>query len=202
MHNSSPQLTMLDLGQLATAYNPGISAAIGAALEQAGAVCLDSQGHSPGDNLGVTGAIQRVFRLTWTRATPQALRGWNDPVEAVEDGAACIAVMLSNVLLEQLVILRSRRGTGFDYFLGDRNTANMSEAEEAVTTSLAPLLIDEQVTVRGRLEVSGIMSGTDTQISGRVNQKLLQTDASDHLGIPAYVIVVEFGRPIAEVRKK
>ncbi len=150
----------------------------------------------------MTGSTQQVYRVMWTRPTPQAFRGWNDPVEAVEDGAAGIAVMLSNALLEQLVILHSRRGTGFDYFLGDRNMANMTEAEEAVTTSLAPLLIDEQLTVRGRLEVSGIMSGTDTQISGRVNQKLLQTDASDHLGIPAYVIVVEFGRPIAEVRKK
>lgn len=193
---------MLDLRRLTIAHNPGISPEIGSALEQAGAVCLESQGHLPGEGLGVTGSTQQVYRVTWTRATPQAFRGWNDPVEAVEDGAAGIAVMLFNVLLEQLVILRSRRGTGFDYFLGDRKTADMTEAEEAVTTSLAPLLLDEQLTVRGRLEVSGIMSGTDTQISGRVNQKLLQTNASDHLGIPAYVIVVEFGRPIAEVRKK
>ena len=123
-------------------------------------------------------------------------------MEAVEDGAAGIAIVLSNLLLERLVILRSRRGTGFDYFLGDQNVADITEAELAVTSALAPLLKDEELIVRGRLEVSGIMSGADAQISGRVNQKLQQTDASDHLGIPAHVIVVEFGRPIAEVREK
>ena len=123
-------------------------------------------------------------------------------MEAVEDGAAGIAIVLSNLLLERLVNLHSRRGTGFDYFLGDRNVADITEAELAVTSAFAPLLKDEELIVRGRLEVLGTMSGTDAQISGKVNQKLQQTDASDHLGIPAHVIALEFGRLIAEVREK
>lgn len=70
-----------------------------------------------------------------------------NPGISPEIGAAGIAVVLSSVLLEQFVILRSRIGTGFDYFLADRNTAAMTEAEETVTTSLAPLPIGEQLTV-------------------------------------------------------
>ena len=193
---------MLDLDRLATAFNPGISSHIGGSLAEAGAVCLESQGHVPGVRLSVTSKTQQYFTLSWTRATLQAFRGWNDPIEATEDGAAGIAVLLSNLLLGHLVIARSRRGTGFDYYLGDRNTNLMTEAEQAVTGGLAPLLEDDGLVVRGRLEVSGLMVGSDTQVRGRVRQKIHQTGPSDNLGIPAYVIVVEFGRPLAEVREK
>ena len=35
-----------------------------------------------------------------------------------------------------------------------------------------------------------------------VREKLKQTNQSDDLQLPAYVVVVEFGRPLAEVQKK
>ena len=44
--------------------------------------------------------------------------------------------------------------------------------------------------------------GDDKIIKSRVAQKLKQTDRSDKTKLPAYVVVVEFGRPIADVRRK
>jgi hypothetical protein len=53
-----------------------------------------------------------------------------------------------------------------------------------------------------RLEISGINSGSNNDVDRRVRQKLTQTDRSDSLGLPAYVVVVEFGKPCSQVVKK
>jgi hypothetical protein len=53
-----------------------------------------------------------------------------------------------------------------------------------------------------RLEVSGIRKGSRSQINARVKQKTEQTRASDAEGLPAYIIVVEFSRPISTVSAK
>lgn len=128
--------------------------------------------------------------------------GWNDLAEAVEEGAAGIAVLLANRETGYLAIARSWKGTGFDYLLGDDDTLNISEAERSVSSQWAKVLGDTALVPRGRLEVSGILNGSDSQVRTRANQKLEQTESSDHWGIPAYVIIVEFGRPLAEVRAK
>ncbi|MEG3845987.1 hypothetical protein QT971_01810 [Microcoleus sp. herbarium19] len=76
------------------------------------------------------------------------------------------------------VIERSRKGTGFDYWLG-------------IQDSTATLPFQRMA----RLEVSGIRQGNRSQINARVKQKIEQTRASDAQGLPAYIIVVEFARP-------
>jgi hypothetical protein len=53
-----------------------------------------------------------------------------------------------------------------------------------------------------RLEVSGIRRGSRSQINARVKQKTEQTGASDAGELPAYIIVVEFSRPISIVIAK
>jgi hypothetical protein len=53
-----------------------------------------------------------------------------------------------------------------------------------------------------RLEVSGIRKGSRSQINARVKQKTYQTLASDAQGLPAYIIVVEFSRPISVINAK
>ncbi len=84
------------------------------------------------------------------------------------------------------VIERSRKGTGFDYWLGTQG-------------STATLPFDRMA----RLEVSGIRSkGNRSQINARVKQKTEQTRASDAQGLPAYIIVVEFSRPISVISAK
>ena len=172
---------MLDLCTLSEGL-PAISPEFGKHLAHAGAVCLESQGHEQGTGLQVRGLKEEEHALQWPAVTDQIQRGLNDPEDATEHGALGIAILLIKMLVGYSVILRSRRGTGFDYWLGD-------------TTS--PPFQD-----KARLEVSGIRRGDDKLVKNRVSQKLKQTNASDNSGLSAYVVVVEFGRPLADVRQK
>ena len=101
-----------------------------------------------------------------------------------------------------MVLSRSYKGTGFDYLLGDRNVAEVSNAERAATLEWAEVLRDDGLVVRARLEVSGIMRGTDVQVRRRVSSKLEQMSVSDGWGVPGYAVVVEFGRPLAVIAER
>ena len=171
-------------------------------MAKAVAVCLESQGHSPGVQLTVRGLSNSRYTLTWPMATPQSRRTRGDPQEATEEGATGIAILLAIREIGHTFILRSHKGTGIDYWLGDYDRSNVSTAERTMTTELQFLLEDDDLIVRGRIEVSGILQGNDSEVGARTRNKLSQTDRSDSSALPAYVTVVEFGRPLAEVRKK
>ena len=168
---------MLDLNSLGKGL-PAITPGFGMALAEAGGVCLESQNHSQGVQLRVRGYSNRCYPLDWPSITEQTRRCWNDQEVATEHGAMGIAVLLAQKETGYTVIRRSRKGTGFDYWMGD--------------VSVYPFQN------RARLEISGIREGNDQQVKARVQQKLKQTDRSDG-ALPAYVIVVEFGQPLAEV---
>ena len=193
---------MLDLNELDTDDIPGITREKGNDLAQAGAVCLELQRHQQGVRCPVRGYFRKSYTLAWPQVTDQAIRTWNDPDEAAEDGAAGIAALLASREIGYPVILRSRKTTGIDYWLGDRDVDNISQVEQAATMELREALQDDGLIVRGRMEVSGIQFGNDSIVRARVKRKLNQTNRSDHWGLPAYVVVVEFGRPLAEVRAK
>ena len=197
----------LDLNDLIAGDNPGITPEVGAALAQAGAVCLAERGHAPGATLTVRGDYDNRYQLAWTPVTQQARRTWNDDNEATEDGAAGVAVLLASREIGQAVIVRAMKSswrypTGFDYWLGDDRADDTSDAERAATESLVDTLADANLVARSRLEVSGIRSANDSVIRFRTRRKLRQMRTSDTLNLPGYVIIVEFGRPVAEVRKK
>ena len=111
--------------------------------------------------------------------TSQALKAWNDPEEATEQGAAGIAVLLAERETGYEVIRRSRKNTGFDYWLGEKTSHDFRE--------------------EAKLEVSGIRKGNNTDVRARVREKLRQMRRSRDLALPAYAIVVEFSKPLAEV---
>lgn len=201
-------LQMLNLNDLATGGNPGITAEKGSALAQAAAVCLEEQGHNQGTLFTIRGNVSnRTCPLAWPPANSQGRRTWNDAQEATAEGASGIAALLANREIGHQVILRSRKSTpqdptGFDYWLGDYDIINMSDVERRITDNLAIFLEDDGIAVRARAEVSGIRNGYDYTVNRRVDEKLEQMGRSDHLGIPAYAIVVEFGRPLAVVSEK
>ena len=178
---ASWNLRLLDLNELATGRIPGISPAVGMAIAEAAGICLESQGHAPGVILQVRGDSNGAYSLDWPLITAQALRAWQEPDEATEFGAAAIAVALAKVETGYEVIRRSHNGTGFDYWLGDETSQGFQD--------------------KAGLEVSGIRQGRDSIVSARVEDKLRQARRSRHLRLPIYVVVVEFGRPLAEVRK-
>lgn len=161
---------------------PGITPEVGAALIQACTVCLHDRGHQDEVVLTIRGIHSRTFILRWRPqdVTDQVRRTWNDLQEATEDGAACLACLLVLKLTEFTVIERSRKKTGFDYWLGHDNDTQLFNRD-------------------GRLEVSGILKGTDADINKRVKMKINQTSRTAHLGLPALAVVIEFGNPVAHV---
>ncbi|NET34853.1 MAG: hypothetical protein F6K19_22980 [Cyanothece sp. SIO1E1] len=170
----------LDLSELQGGL-PAITPAFGAALAEACAICLTGQGHQPGIELQVGGDFTEVFVLLWPKVTDQMRRCWNDEEYTTEQAAYGIALMLIQQLTEFTVVERSRRGTGFDYWLGNP----LESAERPFQKSV-------------RLEVSGIRQGNRRQIRSRVKLKMEQVKPTDELA-PAYIAVIEFSHPIAWV---
>jgi hypothetical protein len=159
---------------------PSIPPEFGACLAQAASVCLEEQGHSIGVEFKVTGDFEENYKLHWEEPTDQIRRCWNDHEVATEHGAYGMAFLLVRKLTEFTVIERSRKGTGFDYWLG---------TEEQLFKNKA------------RLEVSGIRRGDERAIKARVKKKINQTKPSDG-SLPAFIIIVEFSKPVSAMVKK
>jgi hypothetical protein len=130
------------------------------------------------------GIIKVECEVKWSREIDeQARRSWNDTQEMTEYGACGVAVLLVLKFTEYTVIERSKKGTGFDYWLGFKNS------ELPFQNS-------------ARLEISGILKGDKVAFNSRVNQKLKQTFPTDNTKLPAYVVVVEFSEPKAKMVTK
>jgi hypothetical protein len=150
----------------------GISPAKGCELAEAAGVCLDHHQHRSGVSLEVTGHECLSRGLTFEPPSDQARRTHADLQEATESGACAVAIVVVCTQTGLEVIERARKGTGVDYWLG--KTVGVFEA---------------------RLEVSGILSGTEPQIGGRVKDKLERMQRFDDEGLPGYAAIVEFSRP-------
>jgi hypothetical protein len=162
---------------------PAVTPAFGQGCAEAGSVCLEIQGHACGVRMTIGGSYTAEYEIYWSTVNEQTRRCWNDLQYATEYGAYGIAFLLIKYLTKYTVIERARKGPGFDFWLGRGLTNNIFQD-------------------KARLEVSGILSGTDGEINYRVKQKLEQTAPSDGRGWPAYVVVVEFDRPTSRVVQK
>lgn len=163
---------------------PGITPAIGETFAEAAAVCLEDQKHSSGVGINVNGDFSEAFAIAWDETTDQMRRSWADLQFATEMGAYGVAVVLLHELTELTVVERSRKGTGFDFWLGIKN-------------EIAKTLFQG----KARLEVSGILNGDENTIRSRVRQKLRQTNRSDG-SLPALIVIVEFSMPCSKVINK
>jgi hypothetical protein len=152
-------------------------------FSQAATVCLDSQNHSPGVTFKVEGDLSAQFQLFWKPVTMQMKDSCYDMQYATEAGAYCLAILMIQKLTEYKVIRQSQKGTGFDFWLGDKKD-------------------DYPFENKARLEISGILTGEQSQINQRISQKVAQTKQSNGLKLPAYIAVVEFGTPRLEVKQR
>ena len=148
-------------------------------MAEAASVCLKANGHGSPVTFAVRGKYECSAALTFLAVTDQMHRTHGDPDVATERGACAIAILLVCTLSEYTVVHRSYQGTGVDYFLGHKS--------------------DFLFQHKARLEVSGINTGSETDIRRRKRIKLEQAQRSDALQIPAIVVIVEFSRPMAEV---
>jgi len=132
--------------------------------------------------LTVQGSFETTFRLLWSTDVTEAMRRyWNDPDEAAEQGAYALALLVLRALAGLTVLERSRKGTGFDWWLSS---------------------VDNLFQVTARLEVSGIMRGSTRRVNGRFKERSAQTARSDPSGLTAFIAVVEFGRPTVRVVRR
>ena len=167
------QLSDIKLG------TPGITSIEGANLYENSIVALHNSGHQPPVELQMEGLRTEPFSLVWDNTfDDQMRRTYADEQSVTERAAVAISVMLALHNTTYTVIERSRKGTGFDYMLGD---------------SFDPLF-----TPKARLEIFGIMQESESNtLTKRFKQKATQTDRSDDCCLPAYVSVVEFRTPKA-----
>jgi len=177
-------VVVLDLRQLESGI-PALTQALGRVHAEAAAVCLENQGHQEPASLQVRKIETPKYDLRWPAITDTMRRAYEDMERATELGAYGVAILLVKDQTGLTAVRQSRKGTGFDYWLGPDGTDDQLVFQDAA-----------------RLEVSGILSGTDSQFLTRVKQKLKQTQPSDSSGLPAYACVVEFSRPQAEIATK
>lgn len=166
---------VIDLRELAKGA-PALTPALGEVLCEAATMCLEQVHQSPVP-MKVQGSKKAVFVLSWPAGTAQVRRSYNDLQDATRDGATGIAILLVKKTAGYTVVLRSRKGTGFDYWLGNAGDALFQN--------------------KARLEVSGILAGGPANIAARKKKKDVQTKRSDKLGLPAHIVVVEFAGPVA-----
>lgn len=178
-------LSRIDLAQLFEGL-PGVTQRRGEAHYEAVLICLKEHNHQSGIQCDLNNLDEKLstLELVWTeKITEQMRNSWSDPIEATEWGAAGIALLVILEFTEYTVIRRSRIGTGVDYWLGYKK--DVDDHNENV-------LKDE-----ARLEVSGILSARQTsKIKQRVNDKIKQSEKTDYSGLPTYIVVAEFSRPV------
>ena len=162
---------------------PGLTPASGLRLAEAAAVCFEKENHKSGVRLQKAGIISDDFHVDWPSVDERQRRCYADMQETTEDGACGVAILVVKEVTGLVVIERSRKKTGFDYWIGKNDY-------EGLPFVGIP-----------RLEVSGILTGTKAELHARVRQKKEQMKPTDHLG-GGLVAVVEFGTPIACVESK
>jgi hypothetical protein len=177
-------VVVLDLQDL-DAGMPALTSAMGSVLRESAAICLDFNRHASPVRLHLKKVSNAQVLLSWPSVTAQMKATYNDMQNSTEFGACGIAILVVRKITGLTVIEQSKKGTGFDYWLGaDEDDEVLPFANKA------------------RLEVSGILSGTPSQFKARIKQKLRQTETSDSSGLTAYAVVVEFSKPLAEIGKR
>lgn len=125
---------------------PGITPSHKQVLAEAAAVCLENQQHKPGVIFPQVGLMPEDVCVGWQSINDQQRRCYADMQEATEWGACAMAILMIKEATGKVVIERSKKGTGFDYWIGDSDDDWSLPFEGAA-----------------RLEVSGILQGTKSQ---------------------------------------
>jgi hypothetical protein len=162
----------------------GLTASGGTYFAEAASYCLHVHSHPNPVRLSLSGDLSGSGTLEWGSISAAHRRTHADLQDAAEFGACAIGIVIAVQLTGLSGVERSVKGTGVDFWLvkdsDDRGIFQRS----------------------ARLEASGILTGTETTIRARAKQKLAQTNPSDKAGLPAYVVVVEFGSPEARFLAK
>ena len=177
------EMEILNLERIRDGF-PGITPTFGGVLLEACLVCLEKQGHTSGAVLHVYGDWNIDVELRWnTSVDDQMRRTWSNHNATVENAAICLVALLVNQLTPYMALEQADINSGIDYWLMSKSTPEMLKKS-------------------GRLEVSGIFSGTSAQIARRFQMKLIQSDQSDATNLPAIIGIAEFSKPQTRLEEK
>lgn len=162
---------------------PGITPTAAGQLSEACMVCLHRSNHPENVTMTLTGDTNKDYNVIWEDSFNEQIdRTYQDQEYTTEHGAICISALLAIKETDYTIIERSRKGTGFDYWLGYEDSIPFMKS--------------------ARLEVSGIFKGGQKPLETRFKKKIKQTNQSDSINIPAYISIVEFSTPIAKFAQK
>ena len=158
---------------------PGVSTIEGTNLFENCIVALHKCNHPSPVTLSVDGMTRHDYTLNWDdNYNDQLARTYADEQSMTERAAIAISILLALKQTSYTVIERSRKGTGFDYMLGEKD--------------------DPFFNPKARLEISGILrESPQNSVNSRYQQKEKQTSISDDMQLPAYISIVEFNTPKA-----
>jgi hypothetical protein len=182
---------IVDLGDLRREPGmPGLTISRAASFVEAAAVCFEQNGYSK----TVEMAVELGDLMTWRERTKprpvcleypavndQIRKTNNDLQDAAEEGACAVAIAIVHRFFKMAVLERTRKGCGFDYWIGQKESEGLQGME--------------------RLEVSGILKAKQDEIEVRVKKKLRQVarGSSQNSGLPQCIVVVEFSKPESRI---
>lgn len=165
----------LDLTELESGLHHNLTPAMGANLSHAAAVALEDQGHGIDVDAQGKGAYKKKYVLHRALVTDEIKRTWGDLQDATEEGACAVAIVQVSKESKYKVIERSRKGTGIDYWLGNKTSFLFQR--------------------KARLEVSGTRLHED-ELNKRLKVKIEQSKQSDSTMLPAIIVIVGFQQPM------
>lgn len=159
---------------------------LGTVYAEAAMISLESNGHLSPTDMDITGHHNCACRITGPAVTPPMRKRHAEPDKAAEEGAYGVAIPLIEKLESLTVVEQARKGTGFDWWFLPRGAPTP----------------DQQNFLKGTmmLEVSGIRKGDDPRVMQRVAKKRKQVNKRPE-DLSGFIVVIEFGRPIARVEK-
>ena len=182
----------ISLEELLEPDSPCLTDALGERTYEAIMMCFEHHGHESSLDRDVINLAREKLasvEIRWTGQNSKSntvrklriRRSFGEARNAVEMAAEGFAHLIIPKLTGYHLMWRANIGEGVDYWLGSVDDPDAYDFENA----------------DARLEVSGTLSRKYlSSIEYIVNDKLNQTRDSDYSGVPALVLVVEFGRPI------
>ena len=182
-------LRVLDLQSLYSG-RIGLTLSEGGHLAECAAICYHKCGTTISGELRVTGLHKEVFTLDCPIVTDQMRRTYKDIPEATEYGACGIAALIVEACAELTILARAPKdGGGFDYYLTSLSAGQAIDPENFFDSATA------------RLEVSGILHGTESQIQTRLKQKIEQVERQPNL-LPVYIVIVVFSSSVVRMEQR
>ena len=161
----------------------GVSKAYGEFCAEAAQFCLEHNHHTTPVVLQLTGDNSGHGKLIWENIPLSSEHSWEDSEEATEYGAYAVGIVVALQLTGMQFVRRSAKGTGFDFRMGSSQSGDLFQET-------------------ARLEISGLLKGTEAGIQARLQKKLKQLTRSDSSNLLGYAAIVEFGAPEARLVQK